>query len=533
MIRIDEIDLGLREDVSKLEARIITLLGIKRSNLKGFEIVKRAIDSRNKNNIMFVYSVVVELLDEEELIENSFWKRHRVRVVEPFNLDIPKLDKKPKLRPVVVGAGPCGLFAALTLAKMGACPIMIERGSSVEKRVEDVNKFFMTGELNVNSNVQFGEGGAGTFSDGKLYTLINDELIKCVFEEMVEAGAPEEIMYDAKPHVGTDKLRGMVKNIREKIISLGGEVHFDTIVTDIIIENDAITGVITESTIDKTKSKTIKTDKVIMALGHSSRDSYEMMFNHGINMESKPFAVGVRIEHRREDIDMAQYGKFAGDKKLGAARYKLVEHLKNGRTCYTFCQCPGGVVVGSASEEGGVVTNGMSYFAQDEDNTNSALLVNVTPDDFGSSHPLAGIEFQRDLERKAFVAGGSNYFAPAQTVKDFMNKTVTKRFSGIFPSYRPSTTFVDLNTILPKFVADGIKQGIVAFDRKVKGFAIGNAILTGVETRSSSPVRILRNSDNESNIKGLYPAGEGAGYAGGIVSSAVDGIKVAIGIYGK
>lgn len=525
MIRIDEIDLGLKEDVSKLEARIITILGIKRSNLDGFEVVKRAIDSRNKNNILFVYSVVVELNDEVALEENSFWKRHRVRHVDPFHLSIPKLKAKPSFRPVVVGAGPCGLFAALTLAKMGTNPILLERGSCVEKRIEDVDKFFMTGDLNVNSNVQFGEGGAGTFSDGKLYTLINDNLIQHVFEQMVEAGAPDEIMYDAKPHVGTDKLRDMVKNIREKIIKLGGDVRFDTIVNDVIIKDGAIAGVVVGN------GEVIESDKVIIALGHSARDSYEMLLGRGVEMQAKPFAVGLRIEHRRSAIDQAQYGQFAGNKKLGAARYKLVEHIPGGRTCYTFCQCPGGVVVASASEEGGVVTNGMSYFAQDEDNTNSALLVNVTPDDFGSSHPLAGIEFQRDLERKAFVAGGSNYFAPAQSLKDFMKGEVTKRFAVTFPSYRPSTTFVDLNTILPKFVADGIKKGIIAFARRVKGFADGNAVLTGVETRSSSPVRILRNENNESNIKGLYPAGEGAGYAGGIVSSAVDGIKTALNIY--
>ena len=430
------------------------------------------------------------------------------------------------MRPVIIGFGPAGMFAGLTLARAGEKPIIIEQGSDCDQRVKDVERFIKTGKLNTRSNIQFGEGGAGTFSDGKLNTGTKDVRARHILNDFYSHGAPEDILYNAKPHIGTDKLREVIKNIREEIISLGGEVRFNTKLTSIVINNNEIKSIETES--DGTKN-VIETDNVVLAIGHSSRDTLEMLYNKSIFMEQKSFSVGARIEHLREKIDKSQYGTFAGNKRLGAAYYKLNTQTSNGRGAYTFCMCPGGTVVPASSEENMVCVNGMSEFKRDAVNSNSALLVSVNPDDFGSEHPLAGIEYQRKIERKAYEAGGSNYIAPVQRVGDFLNKRQSAEFGNVIPSYKRGSNFAQMDSILPEYVTDSMREAITALDRKLKGFADPDAILTAAETRSSSPVRITRNPDTLQSIsvKGLYPCGEGAGYAGGIISAAVDGIKCA------
>lgn len=523
MIRVPEIKLSLDDDEELLKFELAKKLKISQESIVSYRIFKKSIDARKKNNIQFVYTLDVELKNENKVL-SMFGKRGVIKVPET-NYEYEKVDNKNIHRPIIVGTGPAGLFAGLVLAQMGYKPILLERGKSVDERAIDVGLFWSKGILNIESNVQFGEGGAGTFSDGKLTTLINDPRSNKVLEEFVKAGAPEEILYLNKPHIGTDILREVVKNIRKTIISLGGEVRFNSRVTDLVIQDNSITGV------KINHEDILNSDKVLLALGHSSRDTFEMLYKNGIKIIQKGFSIGVRIEHPQELINEKQYGKYANHSKLGAAEYKLSGHFDNGRSAYTFCMCPGGMVVAATSEKGMVVTNGMSLHARDGKNANSALLVGVTPDDYGSDHPLAGIEFQRKWEHLAFIAGGEDYKAPAQTVGDFLADKPTTNIGSINPSYNPGVKAGDLKQCLPDYVIDTLKLALLDFDKKIKGFANPEAIMTGVETRSSSPIRIPRDETLQSNIKGLYPVGEGAGYAGGIMSAAIDGIRVAEQVY--
>ena len=422
---------------------------------------------------------------------------------------------------MIVGTGPAGLFAGLVLSEMGFNPILLERGKRIEERVKDVREFWETGRLNTESNVQFGEGGAGTFSDGKLTTMTNDPRSRKVLEYFVEAGAPEDILYVNKPHIGTDILRRVVINIRKRIISLGGEVRFESKVTGFEIEDGKVKAVVIN------QGERLQTERVVLALGHSARDTFQMLYENEFHIQQKSFSMGVRIEHPQVLVDISQYGESHGHPRLGAAEYKLAGHFENGRSAYTFCMCPGGTVVAAASERGMLVTNGMSEHARNKENANAALLVNVGPEDFGDDHPLAGMFFQRHWEERAFLQGGGDYRAPAQRVGDFLADRESKDIGRINPSFRPGVRMTDLRHCLPGFVTDTLKLAIVEFDKKLKGFSDPDAILTGIESRSSSPVRILRNQEYQSNISGIYPTGEGAGYAGGIISAAVDGIRIA------
>ncbi len=471
-----------------------------------YRVLKRSVDARG-GRVLFVYTI--EAVKKGEPFEN------------PPRLTIPRSTLKH--RPVVVGSGPCGLFCAYILAKAGAKPIVLERGAKMDKRISDVALFNKTGILNTRSNIQFGEGGAGTFSDGKLTTRINDPLCLEVLQAFVKFGAPDEILWQAKAHIGTDKLVNTVTAIRDEIIRLGGDVYFDCCLTDIEIKNSKVCGALTQN-------GEFKTDTIVLAIGHSARDTFEMLFKKGINMTPKAFSVGVRIEHPQSLINQIQYKDYA--KYLGAADYSLSYHTKQGRGVYSFCMCPGGSVVAAASEEGMVVTNGMSLFARNSKNANSALLVSVLPDDFGGE-TLGGIAFQRELEHRAYLAGGGGYKAPAQKLCDFLNGIKSEAFGSVTPSYLPAVTPSDLNVVLPHFVTSSLKEAIPVFNKKMRGFALPDAVLTGVETRSSSPVRIVRDKSMQSDILGLYPAGEGAGYAGGIMSAAVDGIKCALMILEK
>jgi len=444
---------------------------------------------------------------------------------------LPELKKK-FLRPVVIGSGPAGMFAGVILAQAGMKPIILERGKPVPERQKDVEMFWKLGKLNKNSNVQFGEGGAGTFSDGKLMSGIKKDIYTDkVLKEFVEAGAPEEILYLAKPHIGTDNLAIVVQNIRKKIESLGGEYRFESRFTNFEAKDDKISAI--QFIKEENETNTLSCDDVILALGHSSRDTFEMLYEKGVNIEQKAFSVGARIEHKQEMINRSQYGKFAAHKALGAADYKLFCHLGNGRGAYTFCMCPGGEVVAAASEEGGVVTNGMSEFARDKENANAALLVGVEKEDFGSKHPLAGMYFQRKIEERAFELGGKSYKAPAQLVGDFLQGKSSDKKGSVNPTYSCGVIFSDISTIYPKYITETMRAAIKDFDRKLKGFACSDAVITAAETRSSSPIRIIRDENFESSVKGLYPCGEGAGYAGGIMSAAVDGIKTALKIIEK
>lgn len=489
---------------------------ISKDDIISWNISKKSIDARKKDNVHYIYNIDFNVKDENKY--SHFMK------VKKFREPVINVNRKSNLKPVIVGAGPAGLFAAITLVQNGIKPIIIEQGSKVEDRKKEVENFLNTGKLNTLSNVQFGEGGAGTFSDGKLTTGINNPLCQKVLNEFVKFGAPNQILYLQKPHIGTDNLINILKNIRNYIIENGGEFLFNEKVTDFEIINNKINAVFC--------SKKIETDCVILAIGHSARDTFEKLYSKGILMKPKNFSVGVRIEHLQSEINKAQYGTLT-KLKLPPAEYKLAYHSKSGRSCYTFCMCPGGNVIASSSEKNTIVTNGMSTFLRNGINANSAVLVNVTPDDFNDFSPLAGLYFQKDLENKAFILGGSNYFAPIQRFEDFLNNKKSEHIGNIVPTYKPGTTLSNLNEILPAFVSNTLKEGITYFDTKIKGFANPDSILTGLETRSSSPVTILRDNNLVSNIDGLYPCGEGAGYAGGIMSAAVDGIKCAIAILEK
>jgi len=531
MIRIEEIKFPINSSRTRLKEEILSILPVTNEDIDFYKLVKKAVDARKKNNIQFVYTVDVIFSDktvEKKVVRslqddkyNKTVKRHRIREIEPYNYDIQRIDySEHSQRPIIVGSGPAGLFAGLVLAKAGLEPLIIEKGKKVEERVKDVEHFLNTGELNTKSNIHFGEGGAGTFSDGKLYTLINDHRTKYIFDEFIAAGAPTEIAYSARPHIGTDNLRKMLRVFREKIENFGGEFLFEHELQDIKIEDGILKRIQVNGSLYETSS-------LILAIGNAARSTFEMLQNKKVNMEAKPFSMGVRIEHPREYINKIQYAENYNNSQLPQAQYKLAVHLKNGRGVYTFCMCPGGWVVPTATEEGGVVTNGMSTFAQDNVNSNSALLVGVTPADFPSDDPLAGVEFQRIWERKAFECGGGNFYAPVQLLCDFLEDTPSISYKSVIPSYKPGRTPRSIKECLPELVYESLKEALPLLDRKLPGFAYPSAMLTAIETRSSSPVRIVRNEDFQSNIKGLYPAGEGAGYAGGIVSSAVDGMKVA------
>jgi hypothetical protein len=518
MIRISNIKLNPLQNEKSLEKKICKLLNIKEYGIISWEIHKKSIDARRSDGIFVIYSVNVTVKDETKIMKGK--KNKNIQIVGKKSYDFECAYSGEK-RPVIVGAGPAGLFCAQLLCQNGVKPLIIERGKKVEDRIGDIDKFWKEGQLDTESNVQFGEGGAGTFSDGKLNTLIKDRgnRGRKVLEEMVKAGAPEEIMYYNKPHVGTDRLRQVVVNIRKEIEKAGGEFLFSEKVTDIEFEDGAVKTVITD------KSR-YESDMVVLAVGHSSRDTLEMLSGK-IELTPKPFSIGLRIEHLQKDIDMSQYGVDRVENNLPAADYKLVHHCKGGRHVYSFCVCPGGVVTGSSSEDGGVVTNGMSYYARDLENANSAILVGITPEDFGSDDPLAGMHLQRELERKAFEAGGSNYKAPVQLFGDLKNNKLSTEFGKIKPSYEPGTKFANLREILPEYIVDSIIEGIDAFGAKIKCFNSDDAVLTGVETRSSSPVRMVRDDNMEGSVKGVFPIGEGSGYTGGIMSSAMDGVKAA------
>lgn len=511
MLRISNIKLPVTEDESKLSELVRKMYKIK--TVKSFKIFRKSIDARKKDNVVFVYTVDVETENDSKYIGKN------AVIVNEEKYTFPECVDKNK-HVVIVGAGPAGLMCALMLSRSGMKVTLIERGKCVEERKADIERFFESGILDENSNVQFGEGGAGTFSDGKLTTGINDIRIRKVLEEFCSHGAPEEILYLAKPHVGTDNLYHMVKNIRNEILQNGGEVLFSTCLMDVIIENSSFKAAIVQ---EGEKTYSINADALVIAAGHSARDVFKMLKSHNVPMEQKAFSVGVRIEHRREMIDVSQYGEF--HKYLGAADYKLAVHLPSGRGVYTFCMCPGGEVIASASENGGVVTNGMSLYARDGENSNSALLVSVTPKDFGSDDVLAGVYLQREIEKKAYKAGGECYKAPSQTVGELLGNSCDET---VKPTYRPGVKKAKLDDVLPDYVIDSIKEALPLLDKKLKGFASGSAVLTAPETRSSSPVRIIRDKETlQSAVSGIYPCGEGAGYAGGITSAAVDGIKVA------
>ncbi len=523
MIRINQIKMPLESEDNDLRYQVSKILKIKDEDIESLRVFKRSVDSRDKENIFFVYSVDVFVRDEKKALKRASSNKN-VQEIEEYNYVLPENKRKSNLRPVIAGFGPAGMFAALTLARSGLKPLVLERGNDVDTRTRDVSVFWTERKLNTESNVQFGEGGAGTFSDGKLTTGIKDPLCRHCLEELVKHGAPEEILFNAKPHIGTDKLKDVVKNIRKEVLSLGGEILFGARLTDIIVFNGVIQGITYEQ---KGKSFDFETDTLVLAVGHSARDTITMLYNKGIKMMQKAFSVGARIEHPREFIDKAQYGDFAGHPKLGAADYKMACHPPHGRGAYTFCMCPGGTVVASSSDEGGVVVNGMSEFKRDGENSNSALLVGIEPEDFPDDNPLSGFDLQRDIEVKAFVHGGSNYASPAQLVGDFLNDKKSTKLGCVKPTCPTGVECADLRQVLPKKVTDTLSDALLKMNNMLKGFAMPEAVLTGAETRSSSPVRILRDEFFQTNVSGLFPSGEGAGYAGGIVSAAVDGIKCA------
>ncbi len=527
LLRILELKIKVEDDKVNLGAEICKLLKIKPQDLITYNVVRRSIDARKKQQIFFSYMLDVELVNEDKVLKragNNLINTPKEKYIFP-KYGVKLLSK----RPIIVGFGPSGIFSGLMLAKMGLNPLIFERGEDVSSRINSVAKFFEEKILNPESNIQFGEGGAGTFSDGKLTTRVKDLRSKFILEEFVKSGAPEEILTVHNPHIGTDILINVVRNIRKEIISLGGEIHFNSLVHDFKIQDSKIKAILVNN-------KMIECDDLILAIGHSSRDTFQKIYNNGVKVSQKAFAVGVRIEHPQIVINKAQYGdKYYDFPSLGAAEYKLTYKSSNNKSVYTFCMCPGGTVVPSSSERNSVVVNGMSEYARDKLNANSALVCTVDETDFMSSHPLAGMDFQRELEQKAFKLGGSNYSAPIQLVKDFINNVNTKKLGDVVPSYVIGHKFVNLHELFPENIAFALKESISSMDKRLHGFALDDAILTGVETRTSSPIRINRDSETlESiNVKGLYPTGEGAGYSGGIMSSAMDGLRVAEKIINK
>lgn len=525
MLRMNGLRLTIDQPFEHLSQKVCRQLHIPGDALLDLKIVKESIDARKRNEIYFIYTVDITVADEQTVLAKH---GDLVKPVEPYVYEMPDPGSDTlKHRPVVAGFGPAGMFAALLLAQAGLCPIVLERGDAVDDRVAKVNRFWTEGILDSSSNVQFGEGGAGTFSDGKLTTRVKDLRAQKVLMELVKAGAPQPIQYEAHPHIGTDHLREIVKNIRKEIIALGGEVRFRSQLDGIEQDHQKLTGIFVNQ-------ERIPCEQLILAIGHSARDTFQMLYDSQIEMIGKPFAVGVRIEHPQRLIDEAQYGKYAGHPRLKAAEYRLTHRAGNGRGVYTFCMCPGGFVVPSASTQGQVVVNGMSEYARDQANANSAVLVQVSPDDFGT-HPLDGVRYQEQLERKAFTLGGENYHAPVQLVKDFLNHQASTKLGSIKPSYAIGVTPCDLRELFDQAVQQGLEDGLLGFDRQLKGFAMGDAVMTAVESRSSSPLRILRTDDTYESLtlSGMHPCGEGAGYAGGIVSAAIDGIRCAEAILKK
>ncbi|PKO86430.1 MAG: hypothetical protein CVU18_15030 [Betaproteobacteria bacterium HGW-Betaproteobacteria-12] len=527
MLRLTELKLPLDHPADALAPAICLRLGLAAEELLGYTIFKRSHDARKKSAIVLIYTLDIEVRDEAAVLARLHGDRHLTPAPDTSYQFVGQAPAGLKSRPVVIGTGPCGLLAGLLLAQMGFKPIFLERGKAVRERTKDTWGLWRQHTLNPESNVQFGEGGAGTFSDGKLYSQIKDPqfLGRKVMAEFVKAGAPEEILYVSKPHIGTFRLVKMVENMRATITELGGEIRFSSKVERLIIDNHQVCGV------ELAGGERIATGHVVLAIGHSARDTFQMLYDEGVYVEAKPFAIGFRIEHPQTLIDHARFGPNAGNELLGAADYKLVHHCANGRAAYSFCMCPGGQVVAATSEPGRVVTNGMSQYSRAERNANSALVVNVEPTDFPGDYrtnPLAGVDFQRHWESQAFIAGGSSYDAPAQRVGDFLAGRPSTALGQVDPSYQPGVHMTDLSTCAPDYVIAALREAIPAFDKQIRGFAMADAVLTGVESRTSSPIRIKRGDDFQSiNTRGLYPAGEGAGYAGGILSAGVDGIKVA------
>lgn len=535
MLRLTDIKLPLNHSDADLTKAIVDKLAISAGELVDFSVYKRSFDARKKNAILLIYQLDVELAETiEQKVLEKFAKQSFVKPSPDtsyhFVTKVPAhypLDHQQ--RPIIIGFGPCGILAALVLAQMGLKPIVLERGQEVKQRTKDTWDLWRKSKLNPESNVQFGEGGAGTFSDGKLYSQVKDKrhLGRKVLTEFVKAGAPEEILTVSKPHIGTFKLVKMVENMRAEITRLGGEIRFNHKVESIerVIDADS-NGQITGLTLST--GEVLHSRHIILAIGHSARDTFQMLLDQGVYIEAKPFSIGFRIEHPQSVIDKARFGEQAGNPILGAADYKLVHHCANGRSVYSFCMCPGGTVVAATSEDGGVVTNGMSQYSRNERNANAAIVVGIEPEKDFPEHVLAGIDLQRKLEKLAYELGGGDYKAPAQLVGDFLQNKPSTELASVIPSYQPGIALGDLSKALPSFAIDAIREAIPVFDNKIKGFAMSDAILTGVETRTSSPICIKRGKDFQSiNTKGLYPGGEGAGYAGGILSAAIDGIKLA------
>lgn len=523
MIRLTNIQLPLDHDEYAIEQAVIDRLHISKEQLNSISVFRRGYDARKKTAILLIYTLDVDTNCNQQLLQ-QFADDHLIKPSPDLTYrHVSMAPADLHERPIVIGFGPCGLLAGLVLAQMGYKPIILDRGKEVRERTKDTFGFWRKKILNTESNVQFGEGGAGTFSDGKLYSQVKDpkQYGRKVLEEFVAAGAPEEILYVSKPHIGTFKLVSMVEKMRATIIELGGEIQFSTRVDNLLIDDGQVTGVALST------GEVLYSRHIVLAIGHSARDTFEMLCKNDVYIEAKPFSVGFRIEHEQSMIDKARFGPNAGNEILGAADYKLVHHCKNGRSVYSFCMCPGGTVVAATSEENRVVTNGMSQYSRNERNANSAIVVGIDPSDY-PGHPLAGIEFQRQLESHAYVMGGSNYDAPAQTVGDFLKNISSEKLGAVEPSFKPGIKLTNLADALPDFCIEAIREAIPAFNKKIKGFALEDALLTGVETRTSAPISITRNKDYQSiNTKGLFPAGEGAGYAGGIMSAAIDGIKVA------
>jgi uncharacterized FAD-dependent dehydrogenase len=531
MLRIKELKLPLNHPEPALRDAIVGRLGIAPDELIDFSVFKRSYDARKKSAIVLIYALDVDLRDEAAVLARLGADPQIAPAPDTGYKFVAAAQPAPGMpRPVVVGLGPCGLFVALILAQMGLKPLVLERGKVVRERTVDTFGFWRKRKLNPESNVQFGEGGAGTFSDGKLYSQVKDpkHYGRKVLTEFVKSGAPEEIMYVSKPHIGTFRLVKMVEQMRAEILSLGGEIRFETRLQDVLVDDE---GSINERQVVGVRlasGEKISTRHLVIAIGHSARDTFEMLYERGVYIEAKPFSIGFRVEHPQSLIDVCRFGPNAGNKILGAADYKIVHHASNGRSVYSFCMCPGGTVVAASSEEGRVVTNGMSQYSRNERNANSAIVVGITPDDY-PGHPLAGVAFQRELESRAFVLGGGTYDAPGQLMGDFVKARASTAFGSVTPSFKPGVHLTDLAPALPDYAIVAMREAFVAFDKQIKGYYQNDAVLTGVETRTSSPIRIKRHDDSlqSLNTRGLYPAGEGAGYAGGIMSAAIDGIRVA------